>query len=95
MEDKLEQLNERLQHIEKMISLMQPKEIKQEPIEPECPYKEEELIWAYTSCGWEVLPCTGKLFNGKVEVYYFIDIEDSSTQTVERHASTNGLKLPE
>ena len=69
----------------------------QAAVEPECPYKEGELILVkdeYTE--WHLLISTGKIKNGKAETYIHQEPENYHDKiTWKFHASTNGLKLPE
>jgi hypothetical protein len=62
---------------------------------PECPYKEGELIWAKTALGLEVLPCTGKIVDGDIEIWLWMDKRSDRKTTTKFHASTNGLTFPE
>ena len=63
--------------------------------EPECPYKEGELIWVYTACGWDVYTSTGNMVDGEVEIWTYTDRRRDLKSKYLRHAPTNGLKLPE
>ncbi len=91
MEDKLEQLEKRVKAIEEKF-----KEQKTGVVEPECPYKEGELIFVRDGIDWLILPSTGRFYEGRVQTYFYQDYsKDKSTVTWQFHASTNGLKLPE
>lgn len=93
MEDKLEQLEKRIAIIERFV--VDKITTKQEPSEPECPYKEGELIAVRPNGGaWVLRYSTGRLNSGWAECYEE-QLKSGFTQNWKNHASTNGLKLPE
>ena len=91
MEDRIQQLKKRLEAIEDKF-----KEQKTALVEPECPYKEGELIWVRNDneSEWFLRYSTGQLFEG-MAVCYPNQIKSGFTGSWKFHASTNGLKLPE